>query len=528
MKSVNKKILLILLSAVIIVTSGCKKSYLNVNDDPNRVTDVNVTAELIFPQAENAVGVRAASGDFLFLDEWMGYYAPNGGFVPQQNIITYNIDFSFGNTLFVNQYDVLFDLHQAEVKGLAGGDTALAGASIVLSAKLFQELVDLYGDIPYSQAFQVGTITSPAYDKAQDIYASLQTRLDQAITYLQATAPKKFGAADIINHGDQDKWIKFANTLKLRLLIRQSQANGFVTPTAELSKIANTGGVLMSGESQSVNPGYSNDVNKQNPYYANFGWDPTGAVIQNAINANAYILDILQTSGDPRLGRFFYPVGFSGSSYVGNTFGDASVNLATAVNSSYFGPALVGELDASGTVGTGYSQDQFIYPSYESMFLYAEAVARGWISGDAKAAYEAAVTESFVWTGATYPPIRDVLDTKDSITFSPAESAAIYLSDSIASPANWSNAGVTPASKVNFIVYQKYIANTGIDPLESYSDERRLHFLSDKSFLSIASGAAKNLPLRLLYPQSEYTTNGANVLKEGTIDPFSTKIFWEP
>ena len=278
---INKQFLFILISLGIILGSSCKKTYLDVNNDPNRVTDANITAELIFTQAENAVGQRAASGNFLFLDQWMGYLAPNGGFVPQQDIITYDVDFIFGEALFQNHYDVLFDLHQAEVKSLATGDIALAGASIILSAKLFQELVDLYGDIPYSQAFQVNSYTTPAYDNAQDIYNSLQARLDTAISYMELPEKNAFVSADIINHGDQAKWIKFANTLKLRLLIRQSEVAGF-DPSAQITKIVATGGVLGAGESVSVNPGYVNDVSKQNPYYANNGWTPTGALANNS------------------------------------------------------------------------------------------------------------------------------------------------------------------------------------------------------------------------------------------------------
>ncbi len=166
----------------------------------------------------------------------MGYLAPNGGFVPQQDIISYKTDFTFGDALFQNHYAVLFDLHQAEVKSLASGDTALAGASMILSADLFQQLVDLFGDIPYSQAFQTNKYSTPAYDKAQTIYSSLQLKLDTAINYMQLTPASAFSRADIINHGDVTKWIHFANTLKLRLLIRQSQVSGF-DPSAEITKI---------------------------------------------------------------------------------------------------------------------------------------------------------------------------------------------------------------------------------------------------------------------------------------------------
>ncbi len=508
--TINKQFLFILISAGIILNSSCKKSYLDVNNDPNRVTDANVTAELIFPQAENAVGQRAASGNFTFLNQWMGYTAPNGGFVPVQNIITYNIDYTFGDALFQNHYHVLFDLHQAEVKGLASGDTALAGASIILSAKLFQEVVDLYGDVPYSQAFNVSKTTAPAYDKSQDIYNSLQKRLDTAISYMMLPQKAVFASSDIINHGDATKWIAFANTLKLRLLIRQSEVPGF-DPTAEIAKIQNTGGVLSAGQSISVNPGYVNDVNKQNSYYSNFGWTPTGTQSDLSDDANAYIVNVLSSTNDPRIGRLFFPAGFDpANGFVGNVFGDPIGTLAQASASSYFGPALVGDLNGN-NVGQGYSKAQFIYPSYESLFLYAEAVARKWIMGDANAALAAAITESFVWLGVPNA-------TAAATTYIAANSGIATLA-----------AGNSISANAKIIAYQKYIANTEIDPLESFFDLNRLHFLADKTYISNAPGLASHtLPLRLLYPQSEYTTNGANTPIEVASAAFTKKLFWQP
>jgi hypothetical protein len=385
-----------------------------------------------------------------------------------------------------------------------GGDTVLAAASMILSAKLFQELVDLYGDIPYSQAFQSKQYPNPAFDKAQDVYNSLLMSLDTAVNYMSTiTGSKTFADVDVVNGGDQTMWIKLANTLRLRLLIRQSEVPGF-DPTAEIAKIQASGGVLGAGESANVNPGYVNDVDKQNPYYANYGYTPTGNKATTSVDANNYILGILASSGDPRIGRFFQP---AGSGYVGGTYGDKQSDIPIGSQSSYFGPGLIGD-DLDG--GAGASQDQWIIPSFESMFLYAEAVARGWIAGDAKTAYESAVRESFVWLGVP-----------DAET-----EAADYLSGS--DIAIWDD-GASVNAKIKLIVYQKYIALTGIDPLESYSDQRRLHFLPDNGYISANPAKISNtLPLRLLYPQSEYTTNSANVLAEGTIDPFSTKLFWEP
>jgi len=498
----NKNIISgIALSAMLF--AGCSKSYLDVNSDPNRVTNENVTPELIFTQAEQAVGALPPN-NYGFLDNWMGYFAPNGDFAPNQTEQTYKIDFSFSDPIWLSSYNVLFDLHQSKIKALADSNNVLAAANMILSAKIFQELVDLFGNIPYSQAFQSATNSTPAYDDAKAIYDDLMASLDSAIDYMSTgTSPSSFQNADIIASGDLQKWIHFGNTLRLRLLIRQSQVPGF-DPSTEIAKIESSGGVLTDGENIAVNPGYANDVNKQSPFYANFGYDPSGNKANTSTNANTYFVGILTTSGDPRIAHFFQPVG---NSYVGNVYGDQTGSLSNGANTSYFGPGLIGADPGS---GAGASQDQIIYPAYEALFLEAEAIARGWMPGDVKSVYEDAVTQSFIF-----------LQVPDAVN-----AAADYLES--ADIANWSNAGTSVSSQVNFIVYQKYIANCGIDPLESYSDERRLHFLPPGFISTNPARAGNSLPLRLLYPQTEYTTNSTSVQAEGTIDPYTTKIFWEP
>ena len=508
MKYLNKFFLLLLIPVGSIIFSSCSKGYLDVNDDPNRATENTITPQLIFTGAEVGVGARQASGNFNFLDHWMGYFAPNGDFAPNFKEQTYDLDFSFGDALWQNHYNTLFDLYQVKTKSLvAGGDSVLAGSSMILSAKLFQELVDLYGNIPYSQAFQVRQYPTPAYDKAQDIYTSLLLSLDTAISYMNLTPLKSFAGVDVIFKGNQGKWIRFANTLKLRLLIRQSEVSGF-SPTAELAKIQSAGGILEDGESVTVNPGYVNDVDKQQPFYANYGYTPVANKATTSDNANAYIVGILSSSTDPRIDRFFQPVG---NAYVGDVYGDKQSDIPSSANSSYFGPGLIGEgLDD----GTGATQDQWILPSFEAMFLKAEAIARGWLPGDAKTAYQNAVTESFVWLG---------------VPDAESEATSYYTSEDN-TIANWDEgAGSTVTSRVKFIAFQKYIALTGIDPLESYSDQRRLNFLPDNGYITKnAAKLSNSLPVRLLYPQSEYTTNGANALAEGDIDQFTSKIFWQP
>lgn len=490
----------IISAALLVMMAGtsCKKDFLDINEDPNRPNDEEMTAALIFPQAAHGVGARLATNNLRFLNCWMGYLAQPGDYSILQDETSYSIDFTFGDALWQNHYDALFDLYLTKVKALAVQDSVLAGTAMVLSARLFQDLVDIYGNIPYSQAFQTLQYRLPAYDKAQDVYNALQKSLDSAIIYLRAKPVGKWAEdIDIVNHGDLGKWRRFANTLKLRLLVHQSEVAGF-NPTAELAKITANGGVLQAGEDISVNPGYKNENNKQSPFYANFGNTPGDVDASPSTRANAYFVDLLSHYDDARIERFFAPVG---TSFVGCTYGLVEGNPKGA-ESSRVGHGLADDA----------TQNAWIFPAFESKFLEAEAIVRGWLPGNAQTTYEEAVTESFVWLG-----VEDATDWANE-----------YLTT--ADIAIWANAGASVKDKVKFITYQKYIALGGIDPVEAWVDLRRVDMIPDKGYVSVNPAKISNtIPVRLLYPQSEYTANGANVRAQGdNINQFTSKIFWQP
>lgn len=497
MKYLSKAIFPILILATVVSVSSCKKDFLDVNTDPNRVTDDNITPELIFTQAADGVGRRQASGNFSFLNNWLGYLSTSGDFAIDQTETSYAIDFSFGDVLWQNHYGVLFDLYLTKQKALAKGDSVLAGASMILSAKLWEELVDIYGNVPYTQAFHNSVTRAPVYDAGTAIYLDLQKVLDSANNYMNATSRSTFASIDLVNHGDKTLWKKFANTLKLRMLIRQSQVPSF-NPATELAKLTAVGsaGFLGSGQTISVNPGYANEAGKQNPFYATYGFTPTGADASTVSRANAYFVNLLTGTSDPRLYRFYGALG-SGA-VVGTTYGLAAGN-PTGANSSKFGPGLIGSA----------TQNQWILTSVESLFLQAEAIARGWLTGNAQTALNAAITESFIWLGVP----------------NAAAAAATYIGNN---PSITTVTG-TVLQQAKTIAYQKYIALAAIDPQETWSDHRRLNMIPNTGYISVnPSKISTSIPIRLLYPQSEYTTNSANVNAQGTINQFTSKIFWQP
>lgn len=477
--------------------AGCKKQ-LDINKNPNAVTESNITADLIIPNALHGTGAQTALG-YGWLANWVGYWSPSGSYNPNTEESTYNITSSFQETKWANVYNVLFDLDVAEKKARENGQSYIRAMAMVAKAHLFQNLVDLYGNIPYSQAFQPFEFPTPKYDKGEDIYAGLQAKLDTAITLMSNASPNSVDEkVDIVFHGDPELWTKFANTIKLRLLIHNSLNNA--NPTAELAKIEANGGVLSFDESASVNPGYVNDANKQSPFYGAYGLTPSGNQANEYYRANAYIINTLRNGADARLGYFFKPAASPlnpAVPFVGTTYGRDPDVTFNGDRTSNIGEGLT----------KGFDQDQWIITSVESLFLRAEAVARGWLQGDARTAYEDAVYESFIWLG--------VENAEDE--------AAAFLETSAA---DWANSGATVDSKVKFIVKQKYIALIGINPLEAWVDYRRLGVPTDIPISVNPARGSRVIPLRLIYPAAEYAVNSANVQAQGSITPM-TPVFWD-
>ncbi|OQP66750.1 SusD/RagB family nutrient-binding outer membrane lipoprotein [Niastella populi] len=498
-KTINIKLAFVLLIAAVL--GSCQKK-LDINQNPNLPEDAVVTAELILPNALHATGVQTALG-YGWLSNWMGYWSASGSFNPSTEESSYNITNTFQEGKWSGIYNTLFDLQKVDEKASAAGQTFYRAISMIMKAHLYQNLVDIYGNVIYSQAFQPTVYPTPEYDDAAKIYEDLHVKLDSAIGLMKsASVSNKAKEIDIVYGGNTTLWIKLANTIKLRLLIRASKVEA--NPTAELAKIKANGGVLQSGETADVNPGYRNDNNRQSPFYAVYGLLVSGEDANTFFRANAYAIDYLEGNADARLGYFFKPAKSPTSAshpYVGTVYGGEP-------NSAFGG-------DQTSNVGMGLvrsaEQPQWIVTSMESMFLQAEAILKGWdvggpYAGNAQDAYEAAVTESFLWLQVP--------------------NAATEADDYMQNVADWASA-VDDAERLELIIWQKYIALTGINPLEAWNDYRRTGFPGDVPLSINNARGNRKIPVRLLYPSIEYAVNAGNVAKQGTINTQTSTLFWD-
>lgn len=487
---------------MLLAATGCKK-MLDINKNPNSPTEEAMTADLFLPRVLNSTATRMATA-YNYSARWIGYWSRSGSFGANSEEETYNITTNFEAFQWQSWYNILFDAHLMEQKAKEDNFTFYTAIAKTMKVIGYSQLVDQYNNIPYSQAFDLKKYIQPAYDKGEDIYADLLKQLDTAATLLRDVVVDdnpRIRQADIMFHGSPALWRRLVNTQRLKLLMHQSQTGKDFS--AEIAKLLNEGeGLIGAGETASVNPGYTQGQDKQNPFFDTYELRFNDAVADTYNRANNFILGLFRNNDDVRYAYVFdrAQTPLAGDPYVGYDYGWPGIggSLPAAANSSNIGgPGLAHSAD----------QDQWFFTSVESLFLQAEAIQRGWITGNAEEAYRAAVHESFEWLG-----VEDAEATADE-----------YL-DSGHDIVDWSKA-TTDDAKLKLIVTQKYLALIGINNFEAYVDYRRMGVPAVPR--SLAPGAGPNIPLRIRYPQSQYSYNAANVAKENNPDPFTSGIFWD-
>lgn len=505
----------------VLVLAGCSKSKFDINSNPDDVTDESVTPSVLLPGALQATATNIAS-EWWFIGWWMGHGARSGSFQSFNEEETYKFtnDFhaSIWNTLYGNANNYQIMINKAQATG-AGTYEAIGR---IMKSHNFQMLVDIYGNIPYTDAFKGTANSTPKYDKAVDIYNAIFADLDKAIELLnddEANDPAKntdIAASDFAFKGDRTKWKKVANTLRLRMLVHLH--NGVESTTvapgvdvaAQLAKITSDG-FLGAGESLEFNPGFSGT--KPQPYYRFFNTNEVGTGSQRDwARASEYAIGYYRYNGDPRINRF----------YVAPAGGHAGIPFGTPSGSTAPIGSALSTVRGPGLSPNGAASEAWIITSVESLFLQAEARQRGVITSGptAEELLNAAVTESFVWLGLT------------------AADATTYLTNN----AGYPDVDITAPSIVDgepgggmfTILSQKWFALNSIAPYEIWTDYRRsgITYGAPVEYdagptISVDPNAGLKIPVRLFYPQNEYNYNSANVAAEGTIDVFNTKIFWD-
>jgi hypothetical protein len=397
----RKTVIYAALSAVLFSTS-CSEKYLDeVNTNPNAATADNTNpnylltdgqltfantgyGELLYP----APAIQALASTFNYYGNG-DKYTNSGGFTGYQGLI------------FGQGYTALSRLQQAiDVANTQGATryTNVIAISNIMKVMIFQRITDTYGDIPFTQALQASMgVTTPQYDKQQDIYPALLTQLDAAIASLDPAGPK--AAGDLLYGGDVAQWKKLGYSLMVRVAMRMTKANATLAKT--YTEKAAAAGTMTSYTDNALLRGDIAFGDTQNA--------TTNALLTTDDFREAKwsktLIDYLRTNNDPRLSAIA-EIPAAGATNNANQAlpGDNTASLQRGLPNGYdlTGGAFDIRKRADYPGGTGTTADlaplgnysrprlnvyiqrnapNFLLTYSETELLLAEAANRGWSVG---------------------------------------------------------------------------------------------------------------------------------------------------
>ncbi len=473
----KKYFLIILLTAF---TFSCS-DFGDLNVDPK--TPVAVPAETLFANATLRLSNQMTSNNVnvnifrLFAQHWT-----ETTYTDETNYNLVNRDQP--GTHWDRLYrDVLKDLKEARDVRINTDDGVMPRTQFnnqlaminILEVYTWHVLVDSFGNIPYTEALDDDNVL-PAYDDDEFIYNSIITQLNEAIAMI-TPGDVGFDDFDLIYADNMSKWLKFANSLKLRLAVRISEVDAAKATT--MASEAITGGVFESNDDNATFAYLSAPPNT-NPLWV----DLVQSGRQDFIPADTSV-DILNALADPRR-EVFYDDNMGPGVYIGGTYGqNAPYGDHTHLGDIFHEPDTPGVL-------MDYA---------EVSFLQAEAAELGLAGSpaDAEGFYNQGVTASFDYWHV--------------------DGAAAYLTNP--------DVAYTTASTSwqETIATQKWIAlfNRGF---EAWSTYRRYGFPA----LVIAPISQEMVPRRYTYPQDEPSVNGDSYAAAAAAmggDLKSSRVFWD-
>lgn len=494
-----KKLFKIFFAFTALAAVSCDED-LDINTNPDNPQEIN--AGLALAAAEGSIA-SVIGNDLTNLGGFYAQYhtqAPTAG--QYESIDQYNLNTAYADGIWTEFYsgalnDLLFVKQQSD----ASGDTASALIAELLSAYSYQYLVDLFDDIPYTDALQGEQNITPALTSGEDVYAALLARIDAAVAAYEANPTEaSVGTQDIIYGGDlgsqMDNWIKFANTLKLKMHLRMAYTS-MADPAAVNALLAENN--FLTEDAAFAN--FENNTNKRNPFYET-QLSTTGLGDINHVASNS-LLQFYTENEDPRY-TAVYRTNTAGA-YVGIEQGTGDEFNNTAVN--YSRP------------NVGPTTPVFLMSVPESYFLQAEAMIRYAGGAGAKAAYDMGVMESF----QLYADHFGLADTSAAAGLLAAGGAYEYQ-----------DAGTVEAT-VRQVMIQKWASLAYVNNIEAWIETTRTKFpeivetgtedyaIGNRIPSSISVLAGTAIPSILFYPDDEVNRN-PNVTQRTSL---TENVWWD-
>ncbi|MFT3947757.1 MAG: SusD/RagB family nutrient-binding outer membrane lipoprotein [Agriterribacter sp.] len=508
-------ILLGFVSAAAFCIQACTKDYKEINTDKTAVATVgDADLPFLFSGAIEAIPWGNQVAENLFAAQYAQYFACNATYFPTDR---YTMNSAWAQYNFDPMYTRVAPQLQVilEQKDPGSAEAALANIWWVYA---FHRVTDYWGPVPYFSIGQGGTAVP--YDAQDKIYDDFFKRLAAATDILKdKTAETPFGKYDLIYNGNVSKWIKFANTLRLRFAVRISNIDPTRAKTE--AEAAYAGGVLTTSPGEDT---YApKNLLDQNPISRMSDW--------NEFRMSATMESVLTGYDDPRKSKYFIPAKNTGQ-YDGLRNGLSESQLGDAMNkadaNSHIGPRWTSPL--YGGIEAYLSTPANVMCAAEAWFLRAEGALLGWdMGGTAKELYENGIKNSMLQWGIT--------DETTINNYINSTAVPVAPSDYLNSPAV-SNIPVKFGADVTMqkeqIATQKWLALFP-DGMEAWADYRRGHY---NKLYPVANSDNPDLTdpatqwiRRITFLESEKQSNGEEVEKAvdllGGPDKITTALWWD-
>jgi hypothetical protein len=545
----SKRIKSILGVAVLVSLLSACSDFLDINADPNNPTDVSLA--LLLPYSESSIVAavdNSAGGLTSHTQTIMGQYTQRGflndyGLQPN--------DFAIAISWAQFYTEALTDLNLVISKGTQQQSWHYVGIAQVLEAYTYSVAVDLWGDVPFTEAGLGSANPFPAYDDGADVYAGIFTLLNDAIANFEKDAPAV--TSDLFYGGDPDQWKKLAKTLKLKLL---NQVRLVQNVSAEATALVNEGDLILDIEDdwqlpygtsispENRNPGFVQEWTAGGQFYY---IDPHFFEMMRGTDSFFPGGNIFLGISDPRVPYYFFnqlaaaddasaqnPCAYcpskSGTPFLSIYAFSFNIDpnegfdqgrsqtvpglypIGGRYNDGAGGQAANASALTAGQVTGPGNVPQRLLTSFQTKYIMAELALAGLIPGDPRAYLQEAMEDSFA-------KVNEVAE----LGSAPAISSTTIN--------NYVNAvlGVYDGggTELQVIITQKWIASFGYG-IDSYNDFRRTGFplLHDGNTDNLAvTTRTRNFPVSFPHELQDIITN-PNAPAQRVIS--TDRVFWDP
>ena len=463
------------------IFTGCDEGFEELNVDPNNSTAVPAHLLLGGPQRiyMNTMYSAQYGGDMgaCWAQQWSKVqYNDEARYEPRRGVID-----NIWSTMYasvISESKAMYNLAEAE------GNNSLKGAGLIMQAVGYQTLVDFYGPVPFTESID-GSILQPAYDDEAVVYAGIISMLTEANALLATRTGSITSSSDLFYGGDVTKWMKLANSLKFRALMRISKSSG--NQNSELQALMGKMFTSNADNAQLIYLGASPDANPI--------WETIVDGNRAEYKINSKVVEILTDLNDGRL-EVYAGVNASGD-IVGKPsgFGAQTTLPNEGLGYTYSNISPLGDKYLEATLPG-------VLMSYSQLsFLIAQAANEGFISGGITSAldwYKNGIASSFEFND---------LDATSYL----AQSNIIFS---------------TKADATEKIATQEWISLFG-QGFESWTEWRRNKI---PALSPAAEAIITEIPSRLFYPTTEPSLNKASYDSGVSIigaDQLTSSLFWQ-